>query len=138
MLSTKRTNLAVLNGVWVFPPRAYCEERTWWPNRVAYTRHQPIEALINVMRRNLDRHFALSVIALQDVIAAEKAGKIIQAYVRLAEADNTMAAQETAQNVLRKLSGTPPIPGRFGEYWWLNADFQPQEAVDPTVLNCPI
>jgi hypothetical protein len=137
MLSTKRTDLTNLNGDWSFVSRRMNEERGWWPNRIGYNA-RTTEVIINVQRMNGNKDFSLSATALHDAIAAEKAGKALQAYVRFANADGSFVTQDTAQNVWRRLVGTPPIHGRFGDYWWLNELFQAHEAMNPTDMYCPM
>jgi hypothetical protein len=141
MLSNKRTNLAVMESRdWERLTRKYCELRGWWPNQPAYSRvnnGHPPEFVINCQHSGELKHFSLSYKLLTEAIEAEKAGKIIQAYVRLCDHQGNMIAQNTAQNVWRILQHVRPARGRYGDYWWINERFEPQDPVNPADMGCP-
>jgi hypothetical protein len=134
-MSNKRTDLTILDKkLWEWTGQN--KERGWYPNHIAHNLFSK-ESLINIQRKSETSHWALNAKALHDALAAERDGRVIQTYVRLANPDGSFVAQETSQNVWRRLQNTPTHQGQYGAYWWIDQDFNPHDTINPLESQFP-
>ena len=135
-MSNRRTDLTTLNNLWHWVSKEVNVTRGWYPNRIAHNITAK-ESLINTQRKEITKHWGLNAKALADALVAEHAGRVIQTYVRLTDPDGTFVAQETSQNVWRRLQHVPTISGQHGPYWWIDSEFHPYDAADPLASQYP-
>jgi len=134
MPSGNKNNSSLSDG-WTLVSRSMCEERGWWPNRVAYNKR---DVLICVRSSGEQKDFCLSATALADLIAALENKQVKTGAVRLTAFDGSFVAEKPAQYVWNRLAQFQPDVGRFGPHWWIDAEFEALEPVNPKDANCPI
>lgn len=79
--------------------------------------------------------YPINNIGLKHLHDAFQAGRIKHGFVVLAcwyGHELTVAGTKSVQEVIDTLADIPPPTGRYGEYWWLRADFTPD---GPRVLS---
>ena len=99
---------------------------TGFPNRV-YGNGE-IGAVV-VVQGKPGADFALSVAALDYVLAAEAEGRIAEGYVVFATRNGSgnpeFFAAERVKTVAERLEGVDPRSGEWGDYHWLGGNFAP-------------
>jgi hypothetical protein len=136
--SNRRTNLRHLDPhEWFKPSKEYHKKKNWFPNQ-CFTSTDRKEVIIQCKRSDWDKDWSVSARAAYDMEAAEHEGKIEQAYVRFVNPDNSYVNSDTLGNVLRKIGKIEPMQGDYGDYWWLNANFEPAESGNPLDKSFPV
>lgn len=121
--SNRVTDLTTLNPLdWQQVKLEISMDRGWFPNRV-FLHRKTKEIVINSQRSGEDKDWALNWKVFNDVITAERNREIPQAYLRLTNYNGQFVAQETAQNVWRRLKNAPINTGPHGEYCWVDETF---------------
>ena len=114
--------------------RSFSTERTkalgCWPNQLWKNTEAEMGALVITKPEAYDE-FPISQVGLNYLDAAVQAGRIQQGLVVLARwRDHELAvvATKSVTEVIGSLADFPPRTGRYGDYWWVRADFTPDGA----------
>jgi hypothetical protein len=121
------------DGVWYYPTPALCRRENIAPNILAFCKARATLALV-VKRSATGQDFALSEAGLLYLEATIDKGELKDgtpvraAFVVLADVDPSnpqqlrLVSYSTAHETRIRRNGLPPYPGKFGPFWWIQAD----------------
>jgi hypothetical protein len=121
-------NINQLHASWLSMSSEKRLAKLYYPNEVFWPKDKDDRRVIIGSRRSPRGDFAISEAALRKAKASGH-----EASVWLAEPNGNVVRRASVQDALAKLDGQAPMHGRYGPYFWINADFDPPTVRDETV-----